>query len=101
MKVEIIEKLSLLATGAFGLVAALAWNSAIQKVFQHIFGEQSSIPAMLGYAVIVTAIAVMVTIWMGRLADKAKKSQILIPKIFKSKKVQEAITKEATKETKK
>lgn len=62
MGVEIIEKLAALATSALGLVAALAWNDAIQNIFERIFGEQSSIPAMLGYASLVTIIAVMVTL---------------------------------------
>lgn len=72
MKKEIIEKISVLVTTAFGLVAALAWNSAIQTIFKKVFGETKGIGAMLGYAVLVTIIAVIVTIWIGRLADKAK-----------------------------
>jgi len=37
MKKDIIEKLATLITAAFGLVAALAWNSAIQNIFVRIF----------------------------------------------------------------
>lgn len=70
MKEEVLEKLSVLATGAFGLVAALAWNTAIQAIFKNIFGEQSSIPAMLTYAVLVTIIAVLATIWIGRISQR-------------------------------
>lgn len=69
---EVIDKLAALVTAAFGLVAALAWNSAIQAVFKEIFGEQSSIPAMLGYAVFVTVIAVIFTLWIGFVSNKAK-----------------------------
>ncbi len=72
MKKDIIEKLATLITAAFGLVAALAWNSAIQNIFVRIFGEKSSISAMLSYAIIVTVIAVFVTIWLGKLSNKAK-----------------------------
>lgn len=75
MKAEIIEKLAVLITTAFGLVAALAWNTAIQKIFQNIFGEQSSIAAMLFYAMVVTIIAVILTLWIGRLEDKAKRTE--------------------------
>ena len=60
---DVIDKLSALITAAFGLVAALAWNSAIQEIFKEVFGEQSSIPAMVGYAVFVTVIAVIFTLW--------------------------------------
>ncbi len=72
MKEQVIEKLSALVTAAFGLVAALAWNSAIQKFFRDVFGEQSSLGAMVGYAVLVTIIAVTVTLWVGKVAEKAK-----------------------------
>ena len=70
--VEVIDKLSDLSTAAFGLVAALAWNSAIQAIFAEIFGKQSSIPAMLGYAITVTIIAVLCATWIGFVAKKAK-----------------------------
>ncbi|MFA4960139.1 MAG: DUF5654 family protein [Candidatus Pacearchaeota archaeon] len=73
MKKEVIEKLAALITAAFGLVAALAWNDAIQKIFRTIFGEQSSILAMIFYAFVVTVIAVMATIWIGKIAQGKKK----------------------------
>lgn len=72
LSVEVIEKLAALITAAFGLVAAIAWNTAIQEIFVYFFGEQSSIPAMLGYAVFVTILAVLFTIWIGIAANKAK-----------------------------
>ena len=71
-KKEVIEKMSALITAAFGLVAALAWNSAIQAGFTSIFGAASSLWAMFGYAVLVTIIAVLATMWIGRVAVKAK-----------------------------
>jgi hypothetical protein len=70
--IDVIDKLAALITAAFGLVAALAWNTAIQAIFQEMFGAQSGIPAMLGYAVFVTVIAVFFTIWIGRASDKTK-----------------------------
>lgn len=73
MKTEIVEKMSSLITAAFGLVAALAWNGAIQAIFKKFFGSSDGITSMLSYAVIVTIIAVLTTIWIARLADKAKK----------------------------
>jgi uncharacterized membrane protein YidH (DUF202 family) len=72
MKKELVEKIEVLVTGAFGLVAALAWNEAIQNIFKHIFGQASSIPAMLSYAIVVTIIAVIATVWINRVAQKAK-----------------------------
>ena len=70
VKHEIIDKFSALITAAFGLVAALAWNTAIQAWF-------ASTPALAAggpwlYAVIVTILAVLATLWIGWLANKSK-----------------------------
>lgn len=70
MKKEVIKQLAALITAAFGLVAALAWNGAIQAIFKSIFGEASSITAMLIYAIVVTLLAVYVTVKIGKLAEK-------------------------------
>ena len=69
---EIIRQMLSLATSGFGLVAALAWNEAIQTIFKTIFGEASSISAMLTYAVVITIVAVIATIWIGRVAERHK-----------------------------
>lgn len=71
MHKEVIEKIAALITAAFGLVAALAWNEAIQEIFRLVFGEQSGVWAMIAYAIIVTIIAIVVTIWIGRVAEKS------------------------------
>jgi len=71
MQKEVIEKIAALVTAAFGLIAALAWNTAIQEIFRIIFGDQSGVLAMIFYAVVVTIIAVVVTILVGRAAAKA------------------------------
>jgi len=73
MRKDVIEKLAALLTAAFGLVAALAWNGAIQSIFKAIFGTADSVGAMLVYAVVVTIIAVWATIKIGQAAEKAKK----------------------------
>lgn len=72
LKKEVVEKIAALITAAFGLVAALAWNTAIQEIFKQYFGAASGITAMLTYAIIVTFIAVLAAIWIGRIAQKAK-----------------------------
>lgn len=72
LKTEVIDKISALLTAAFGLVAALAWNGAIQELFALIFGDQSTLVAMLVYAIVVTIIAVIAVILIGRAAGKAK-----------------------------
>ncbi|MBN1224167.1 MAG: hypothetical protein JXB23_13045 [Candidatus Aminicenantes bacterium] len=73
VKGDVIEKLAALITAAFGLIAALAWNGAIQAIFKKVFGTAEGIIPMLVYAVVVTVIAVIATIWVGKAAGKAKK----------------------------
>ncbi len=73
MKKEIIEKMAALITAAFGLVAALAWNDTIRAIFKHYFGTADTIWGMLTYAVLVTILAVIVTIQIGKAAERAKK----------------------------
>ena len=72
MKAEILDKIAALLTAAFGLVAALAWNGAIRAIFEAVFGTADSITVMLVYAVVVTIIAVLVTIWIARAVKRAK-----------------------------
>lgn len=70
MKDEVIEKITTMVTAAFGLVAALAWNSAIQDLFKSQAWLQAGGPFV--YALFVTIIAVLAAIWLGRAAEKAK-----------------------------
>jgi hypothetical protein len=74
---EVLDKLVELITAAFGLVAALAWNTAIQELFTIIFPETGDLIAKFLYAVVVTVIVVFVTIRLGRLAERAKEQELL------------------------
>ena len=67
-----IEKMAALITAAFGLVAALAWNDLIKTIFTDIFGTAVAIGAMIIYAIVVTIIAVILTITVARAASRAK-----------------------------
>jgi hypothetical protein len=75
LHVFFVEKIVTLMTGAMGLVAALAWNDAIRKLFERVFGTQGSgdITAMFIYAAIVTAAVVVVTYRLARIVEKMKK----------------------------
>jgi TRAP-type C4-dicarboxylate transport system permease small subunit len=74
VKLEIVEKTSALITAAFGLIAALAWNTAIQKWFSDNFPPESIGPWL--YAIVITIIAVVMTIWIGRIAGKLTKKEV-------------------------
>lgn len=69
---ELLDKFSTLITAAFGLVAALAWNAAIQAFFREFFGEQETFIPMMIYAIIVTILAVIITFVVARAITKAK-----------------------------
>ena len=71
---EVLDKFSQLITTALGLVAALAWNDAIQTVFQQFLGSAGgALAAKIFYAVLVTFIVIFATIAVSRAAERAKK----------------------------
>ena len=73
MTAEVLDKFAELITVALGLVAALAWNTAIQNLFTTIFGEAGS--ALVGqflYAIIITLVVIFATIAVSRAAERAR-----------------------------
>ena len=72
LKTEVLDKMAVLATTAFGLVAALAWNDAIKAIFKEILGDSNTIVPMLIYAIMVTIIAVILIILVARAVANAK-----------------------------
>ena len=77
LHVLLMEKIVTLMTGAMGLVAALAWNDAIRKLFERVFGTQGSgdITAMFIYAAVITAAVVLVTYRLTRIIERVKKKK--------------------------
>ena len=67
---EVIETTITLAVTAFGLVAALAWNTAIQSLFAAVLGEAGGVTAQFLYAILVTVLVVFATIRLSRLKDR-------------------------------
>lgn len=72
LKSEVLTQIAALVTVAFGLVAALAWNGAIQAIFKVVFGTTDTITGQLIYAVIITIVAVIATILIARSVASAK-----------------------------
>ena len=72
---ELVEKMSTLASAALGLVAALAWNNAVQAAFKRVYpapDDPGAIAPLFGYAAIVSVIAVLMMLWLGRVAARLK-----------------------------
>lgn len=64
-----------LASAAFGVVAALAWNSAITALVKQIFGTGGQIISLFLYAIIITIVAVIVMVNLGKLAERTAESK--------------------------
>jgi hypothetical protein len=59
-----------LATAAFGLIAALAWNKFITDLIALFLKPGSGVWAELLYAVVITVIAIVVIQNLGKIADR-------------------------------
>ena len=65
-QIELLEQTQSLMTAGFALVAALAWNTAIQDLFARIFPNQNSLVAKFLYALLITLIMIVVTRRLGK-----------------------------------
>lgn len=74
LHIEVVRQMLTLATSGFGLVAALAWNNVIQE-FVNSYVKQwlpqsSGVISLLIYAVVVTALAVLVTLQLSKILER-------------------------------
>lgn len=58
-----------LASASLSLVAALAWNEAIKTTLVRL-GLGDSLAGLYAYAIVATALAVIVLVWLGTLAAR-------------------------------
>ncbi len=79
MKKLVVNKIAALVTAAFGLIAALAWNEAIKALFVGPCGAEKagalcyiSSAGPWGYAIVVTIIAVIASVWIGKVEARTK-----------------------------
>lgn len=77
LHVEVVKQMLTLSTSGFGLVAALAWNSLIQEFvnsyIKRWLPDGSGLVSLFIYAVVITLLAVTVTVQLSRLAQKIQK----------------------------
>lgn len=66
----ILQSMIALASAALGLVAALAWNDAIKETIKILMKDDDSLSAKYTYAILATAIAVVVVLVLAKLASK-------------------------------
>lgn len=73
LQAEVLDKMSSLLTASFGVVAALSWNEAISSLFK----EEGLLYFLATYgvwvyAILVTLLAVVMTVWIGRVTNRIK-----------------------------
>ena len=73
---EVLDTFSELITTALGLVAALAWNTAIRNLFEAVFGGSGSkLAGQFLYATLITIVVIFATLSVSRAAERAKKAE--------------------------
>jgi hypothetical protein len=73
LRIQVLETIAALMTAAFGLLAALAWNGAISwAVHQYLTASEGI--GLFTYAILVTILAVVMTLLIARILGKAKAS---------------------------
>jgi uncharacterized transporter YbjL len=73
-RIMVLDTIAALMTAAFGLIAALAWNDAIGTTVRSVFTADPGVGLFI-YAIIVTVIAVIAVILIGRVIAKLKTAQ--------------------------
>ncbi|MDO8429556.1 MAG: DUF5654 family protein [Candidatus Daviesbacteria bacterium] len=78
-KEELVSQMLNLATSGFGLVAALAWNEAIQsfvkEYIEKFFPVSSGVIFRFFYAILLTILVVLVIYQLSKLAAKLHRHQ--------------------------
>ncbi|MFA0833344.1 MAG: DUF5654 family protein [Methanobacterium formicicum] len=77
VKGQVLQTIATLITTAFGLIAALAWNEAIKAIILQFFPKGSDLWGLLIYAVVITIIAVVATIIIGRAIAQPEEVQLV------------------------
>jgi len=70
LHLEVIRRTSELLMAALALVAALAWNEAIQALFLRLFGPASTLIAKFMYAILLTVLIVWVSARVAKLTSR-------------------------------
>lgn len=79
---EFIDKFATLIIGAFSLLAALAWNDTVKTFINRYISPGSGLKSMLVYAIIITIVAVIVSIYINKFAKGIiKKEEQLTRKV--------------------
>ncbi len=70
-RIQVMDTIAALMTAAFGLIAALAWNEAIKWAVDQVFTSSPGVGLFI-YAILVTILAVVAVLLIGRSIAKLK-----------------------------
>ena len=63
---EVVKQVVTLSTSAFGLIAAFAWNEAIQALFNKYLSAGGQRASKFIYAILVTLLLIVVTVQLAK-----------------------------------
>ena len=70
---KFIEQIFTLFTAAVGLMAALAWNDAVQALINEFFPHKEGLQGRFIFAILITLIAVVLTSLFADFIDESEK----------------------------
>jgi len=74
LKVEILDKMSMLIATSLGFVAAFAWNDTFKTLFLSGMAHEDQPIVLIAYSILISIIAVALIIVIARAAGKARRS---------------------------
>lgn len=71
--IDLLEKISLLIIGAFGLIAAVAWDQVLKTIVTNLFANTDSDMQKVIYAIAVTILTALISIIANKIFQNRKK----------------------------
>lgn len=72
---QFFDRLVILVIASLGLITALAWDDTLRDIFKIFFGTDNSLSDKIIYTIIITVIAVTISLVLGKLSFKKKKKR--------------------------
>ena len=69
---DVIGRVITLIIASLSLIAALAWDTALKHLFENLFGATGTLAEEMSYAIVVTILAVIISVSLGKLFVKRK-----------------------------
>lgn len=66
-KIEFMSRLITIVIAGLGLIAALAWDEALKHLFKVLFPNEATFASDILYAVIITLLATIVSLYLRKL----------------------------------